>query len=305
MKILKYSYQSGFNTVPCALALGFFDGVHLAHRELIRTARAEADKHALPLAVFTFPSECAFLKGGAGRIYGTDEKVKIFESLGVDMCIIADFASMAELCAEDFIKKVLISDIGASVAVAGYNFRYGKGAMGNASLLSAVMSAEGRRAVILGEYKHEGCEVSSTMIRDYIKAGKIKQANALLGKEYFFTGTVEHGRAEGRRLGFPTVNTALPPNRQIPRLGVYKTRIPIDGKDHSGLTNIGVCPTFGERTVHLETYILGYEGDLYGRVLDIFLVDFVRDEMHFSSKEELIMQINIDIKTILSEDFDK
>ncbi len=302
MKIHNYSLGDGNAFGPCVLALGFFDGVHLAHRELLRAAKREAQERGLPLAVFTFPVECTFLKGGDGRIYGTREKMKLLESLGVDVCIIADFESVAGLDAEEFIKRVAISELGAVCAVSGYNFHYGKGAVGDAELLLKIMRDEGLDAVILSEYKHDGITVSSTAIRELISAGRIREANVLLGGEFFFSGRVEHGRAEGRGFGFPTVNTELSDGRQAPRLGVYKTKIPIDGTLYTGLTNIGKCPTFGERAVHLETYILGYEGELYGRELDIFLVDFIREEKRFSSKEELVMQINIDINTIINED---
>ncbi len=302
MEIHSYSLGGGKIYEPCVLALGFFDGVHLAHRELLKTARTEAQRRGLPLAVFTFPAECTFLKGGDGRIYGTREKMKLLEALGVDRCIVADFRSVSGLDAEEFINRVAIAELGAVCAVSGYNFRYGQGARGDAELLLKTMRAAGLDALILPEYKHGGITVSSTAIRELISKGRIKEANVLLGGEFFFTGTVEHGRAEGRSFGFPTVNTQLTDGRQAPRLGVYKTRIPIDGAVYTGLTNIGKCPTFGERAVHLETYILGYEGELYGRELDIFLVSFIRDEKQFSSKEELVMQINIDIKTILSED---
>ncbi len=301
MKIYEYKLGEGLDIGRCVVALGFFDGVHLAHRELIKAAKEKANSLGALCAVFTFPSECGLLKNASPRIYGTAEKLKIFEELGIDACIIADFMSISGLSAEDFIKNVIIRDMGAVSAVCGYNFRFGKGASGNTELLSKVMSLAGLEAFILDEYTYKGNVISSSTIREYISAGDVKTANELLGGELFFTGAVMHGRGDGRGFGFPTVNTALPEYRQLPRLGVYKTRIPIDGIDYIGLTNIGVCPSFGERQVHLETYILGFKGDLYGRELDIYLQDFIRDEKHFSSKEELIMQINIDKNKVLKE----
>ncbi len=300
MKVLEYKPGIKYTGEPCVLALGFFDGIHLAHRELLRIASDEAKRRGLPLAVFTFPAECKFLKGGAGRIYGTKEKLKLLEKLGVDICFMADFMSLASLSADEFAERTVISELGAVCTVTGYNFRFGKGALGNALLLRDKMEAAGLGAILIDEYKHDGISVSSTVIREHIGRGEIKSANALLGSEYFFSGIVEHGHGEGHTFGFPTVNTAPDSSRQMPRFGVYKSRVAIDGVHFSALTNIGVCPTFTERAAHLETYILGYEGELYGRELDIFLVDFLRDERRFDNKEELIMQIKLDINAIIN-----
>lgn len=298
------TYVYGRDDAPaldcCVIALGFFDGVHIAHRELIRKARDEAKKLGAPSAVFTFFSGDD-MKGCQRRIYGDREKLMIFEELGVDVCIVAKLSDIADMSAEEFVSHVLLKYAKAKCAVCGYNFRFGRGASGGAEDLCRIMSSQGQSALVIKEMTYGNEPISSTRIRQCISDGRIREANEMLGAPYFFCGEVTHGRGEGRTLGFPTVNTELPVTRQIPKFGVYKTEIPIDGKIRLGLTNIGTCPTFGERSAHLETFVLDYEGDLYGRQLDIRLIDFIREEKHFRTKEELIMQINIDKSIILEK----
>jgi riboflavin kinase/FMN adenylyltransferase len=159
------------------------------------------------------------------------------------------------------------------------------------------MQAYGGDAVIVDDYRMNGATVSSTRIRALLAEGKCAEARELLGMPYFISGRVDRGRGDGRSFGFPTVNTEL---YGIPlKHGVYRTVLDIDGSMHQGLTNIGVCPTMGARSPHAETYILDFDGDLYGRSVRIFLIEFLREEKCFSTKEELIMQINIDKNTAI------
>lgn len=310
MKIYNYRYGEPcrfadgvtFGERGAVLVLGFFDGVHVAHRELIRQGREVADGLGVPLGIFTFPSDGS-VKKGAPRIYGDKEKLGIFESLGVDFTLLADFHSLHSLSPEEFVSRVLISDLAAAVCVAGYNFRFGRNASGDAQMLSALMAAHGREAIIKEELSDGGAGISASRIRTLLTDGSIKEANRLLGEPYSITGSVTHGNATGRRLGYPTVNLPLKEGSAVPRRGVYKSSAVIDGKAYSSLTNIGSCPTFEEREVHAESYLLDFSGDLYGKTVRIILHDFLRDERKFGSPEELTMQINVDINSIKREDF--
>ncbi len=301
--MLIYEYP-GENRIDgeCVLALGFFDGVHIAHRDLISTARNEAKARGLAFGIFTFGGD---IKGGVERIYTDDEKIKIFESLGADFTVFADFAAIRDFSPEEFVKKILIASLNCRVAVAGFNFRFGKGAVGDAEALAELMTGSGREAVIKNEITGEdGKTVSSTRIRDLLISGRMAEARALLGAPYYIIGRVEHGNKTGRTLGFPTVNLSIPEGKVALRRGVYRSAIPIGDKIYTGITNVGICPTFDAREVHSETYILDFEGDIYGDKICIYLIDFMRDEIAFSSPNELKMQINVDKNRAIKENGD-
>ncbi|MBQ7387002.1 MAG: riboflavin biosynthesis protein RibF [Clostridia bacterium] len=296
MKSYFYPWENGEkHNVECVLALGFFDGVHAAHRELILSAKAAAKKLGLPLGIFTFRTGTA-IKSAVRRLYGEDEKLELFESLGADFVISADFDKIKDISPEDFVKANLYSDIGCILCVAGFNFRFGRGAQGDADMLTRLMRECGGDALIKNELKIDGETVSATGIRALIEHGEIERANELLGAPYFLCGAVEHGRSVGTELGFPTVNMELGDDRVPLKRGVYRSAVMIDGKLYNALTNIGTCPTFDERREHAETYILDFSGDLYGRRLRVYLLGFLREEKRFESAGELAEQIKQDIK---------
>ena len=284
----------------CALALGFFDGVHAAHRDLILTAKAEAEKRGLPLGIFTFTGNSQ-IKINAKRLYSDGEKFEIFENLGADFVISACFDSIKSLSPEDFVKGCLVSDIGCALCVAGFNFRFGYRAAGDADLLVKLMRESGGDSVIKEELKIDGKTVSATEIRGLIESGDVKSAKALLGTPYFIEGTVAHGNSVGHTLGYPTVNIELSEDRVRPARGVYRSSVTIDGTAYTALTNIGVCPTFESRSEHAETYILDFSGDLYERRVRVYLLDFLREEKKFASADELLLQIEKDKKQALKE----
>ncbi len=303
MRVIEYKYGDAPQLCPSVMALGVFDGVHVGHRRLIEHARARASESGVPLSVFTFRDN-GTLKAGAPRIYGEEEKCRLFERLGIDTVIFCDFRSVSNLSAEDFVGEVLLKSLSAICAVAGYNFRFGRGATGDAALLSELCKSVGIEALICDEVRCGDRTVSSTAVRELLREKRIKEANLLLGTPYFISGGVKHGNGVGHTLGYPTVNTDIDPSRVALPGGVYRTAVPYRGKIYSALTNVGTCPTFGERPVHAETYILDFDGDLYGENIDIFFLDYLRDEQAFSSVESLKMQINIDKNKVITENGD-
>lgn len=298
MKI--YKYIPG-EAIPekTAIALGFFDGVHEGHRKLLSTAKRISKEKGLTFAVFTFRTVCG-IKGNT-IIYSDDEKLSLFEDIGVESVILLDFSDISDISADSFIKECLFRDMGCRVAVCGYDFRFGKGRVGDAKLLFDILSSLGAECIIEDEHKIDGEKISTTKIKELLEVGEVGQARLFLGYPYFMLGDVERGRGVGQKLGFPTVNTTLSPERAPLRRGVYRTAVSISGKLYTGVTNVGTCPTFKERAVHAETYIVGYSGDLYGEKIKIFFLGFLRDEKKFSSPEELIMQINVDKNRAIKE----
>ena len=295
MKVYEYTPDTLFSGKR-VVALGFFDGVHLGHREILECASTEAKRLSVPSAVFTFRSETDAFKGKK-RIYGTEDKASLIAECSIDEMIVANFEDIREVPAEDFVNGVLIGDLGCISAVCGADFRFGRGAMGNRDLLFRLMENSGGRLISADDVTVGGEKVSTTRIKKLLSEGDVRGAAELLSSPYFVKRRIKHGLGLGRSFGFPTVNTDITDSDPDLMLGVYKCACEIDGVRYNALTNVGTCPTVGERQSHRETFILGLHGDLYDKEIKISFLDFIRKEKQFESVERLIMQINIDIKT--------
>ena len=303
MNIYEYKQGEALPIGKCVLALGLFDGMHIAHRDLIAKGKELAKEAGLPLGIFTFDGESG-IKSSVPKIYDTKHRLVLAERAGADFAVVADFGALCYLPSEDFVSYVLIRDCHAEIAVAGFNFRFGKGAAAGADELVGLMVARGKRAYIREEFKFNGATVSSSLIRSFISLGNMHEARKLLGAPYSISGKVYHGDGRGRGMGLPTVNVDIPEGRVLPALGVYRSAVPINGKIYNAVTNIGTCPTFGERGLHAETYILDFEGDLYGRDIEIFLLAYLRGERKYERQNDLIIQIKLDISLTIIKNGD-
>ena len=290
MNIYKYTPGKATGLRNAVIALGFFDGVHIAHRELIQKTVEIAKRENLSPTVFTFTAEGA-IKSDAPRLYSTEERLTILSDLGIENVILVNFKDIAGFEAEDFVKTCLIDHFGAKAVVAGYNFRFGKGARGNREILTSLMSEAGLRAFITEEITFGEKTISSTLIRAYLAEGKIEIANRLLGKPYFISGIVESGNHVGKKIGFPTINIPLREGYVQLGRGVYFTVVQIGDDFYRGITNVGTCPTFDERQMHTETYILNYNNEIYGEEVQIYFLEYIREERKFKSPEELREEI--------------
>lgn len=303
MEIIKYKYGDEITSEPMAVALGLFDGVHRGHRSLIELTIEKAKERGIKSAVFTF-AEGSGIKSQNPRIYKEEQKLNLLASLGVDVVILCDFQSVRGESAEEFIGEVLIGRFNTQVALSGYNFRFGKGAMGNAETLTTLLKEAGREAFILDEERWEGMTLSTTEVRAALGQGDTLRAADMLGLPYFIEGEVERGLGLGRKFGFPTINIALAESCTL-QTGVYKVVVPIGEKLYTGLCNVGVCPTFGAREIHAETMLLDFSGDLYGESLTIYFLGRIRGEETFDSGESLNTQIEKDKATALMYDDEK
>ena len=304
MRIIEYKYPA--NDVVCGplvACLGFFDGVHLGHRALISDTVRCAAERGIESAVFTFPSEASGLKSDVPRIYTTEEKLRIFEELGVDVVVLCDFSSVFSLSASEFVSRVLYRDLGVRMALSGEDFRFGyKASAGSAELISLMRECGGDGVAHKMErysLPEGSVEISATLIRSYLSRGDVRTAAALLGAPYRISAPVVGGLGLGRGYGYPTLNTDI--GTSPIKRGVYHTEVEIDGKLYTGLTNVGTCPTFGERAVHAESFLLDFSGDAYGCVAKISFVDFIRDERAFGSAEELRAEIDKNVKELLDK----
>lgn len=303
MVVKHYKYPEKLNLTNTAVALGYFDGVHAGHRELISLLVREAKKEGLSSYVLTFAEDISKTKKTQSIIYNTEEKLAIFASLGIDGVIVADFDSIKSLSAESFVKDVLIDTLGAEIAISGYNFRFGKGASADSRTLTELMKRQGKCAVILEEQKKYGKILSSTAIRELIKDKRLEEAAKMLGLPYFVEGVVEKGLGLGKVYGFPTVNTPIRKNSPLSS-GVYRTAVEIGGKFYTGVTNVGSCPTVKEREIHAETLISDFSGNLYGEKIRIYFLGYLREEKRFDSVDELREQIYNDEKRSIEENGD-
>lgn len=288
-----------------AVAAGLFDGVHLGHRAVIgKAAEIARENKDISAAVFTFDTSTVTSKnsnGGAlGCILGREDKLSMLEQLGAEYVYSPDFLSFKEYTAERFVKEVLHEKMRAKYVVCGVDFHFGKGASGNAEILKRLGEECGITVITVPPVSEEnGRKISSTHIRELISDGDISEANALLGYDYFFTLPVISGNRIGRTMDFPTINQRLGAERIMPRFGVYASRAEIGGNTYFGITNVGVKPTVSDRRdVLAETYIIGFDGDLYGENVKLSLVDFIRSERKFGGIDELKAQIKNDVNTV-------
>ena len=300
MTVYEYRCRERLPIDKAAIAIGFFDGVHLAHRELILSAKAAAKKLGALSGVVTFASESS-IKSGAPRIYTTEERLSIIESLGVDFAVICDFSEISGLSGEEFVRDVLIRDIGTVSVTAGFNFKFGHSASSNADSLVEYMEKYGGKAIIKEPYLYNDIPLSSTLIRGLLADGNPKEAHRVLGTPYFVSGVISHGNGIGRGLGFPTVNIAEDARRVKLKQGVYRCIALVGDKIYNAVTNVGTCPTFDERESHIEAHLIDFSENVYGEKIRIYFLGYLREEIRFDSPEELKKQIIIDKNRTLKE----
>lgn len=287
-------------TSDCVLALGCFDGVHVGHTAVIKTAVEKAKELSLPSCVWTFsaPPKKFYSKEPVPLITDEEQKAKMIEALGADTFYSIEFnESVASLTAEYFFEHILLGTLRAKYIVCGFDFTFGKGGKGNKELLGQMCERCGIGFCAIDPVTLNGNAVSSSAIREYIRDGEIEKANLLLGRPYSFRSAVVDGRRLGRKLGFPTVNQKIDPEMCVPAYGVYLTKVHFDGNQFFGITNVGTRPTVDGSRVFSETNIFDFSGDLYGKELCIEFLKFIRPEKRFSSVEELSAQVHTDIST--------
>jgi riboflavin kinase/FMN adenylyltransferase len=284
---------------PVVVALGNFDGVHLGHREVLRRAVEEGRRRDMKVVAATFhPHPRAVL--GAG------DPPKLLTPLGLrsemllrygadDVWVIPFDVALSRKTPEQFVKDVLIGEGGAGVVVVGENFRFGHKAAGHFSDLRRLMRKAGGTAVGVQVRGGEG-GISSTRIRALISEGRATEAAGLLGRPYVLRGEVVVGDRRGRSIGFPTANVLPGTEAVIPARGVYAGFVRFGEKEHAACTNVGVAPTFGRAESRVEAHLLDFEGDLYGRVVDVSFVERIREERRFSGVDELVGQIRRDVE---------
>lgn len=282
-----------------AVCLGKFDGIHKGHRLLIEEIR-KYKKEKLSAVVFTFalhPSTL-FSKEEIKLIDTREEKIEKLEKLGVDVLVSYPFTrETAAMEPEEFIREVLVKQLGSKVIVVGKDFHFGYQRTGNVTTLENYAEEYGYKVVSMEKIQDDHQVISSTRIRQEIKSGNMEKVTRLLGEPYTIVGEVVHGKQLGRTIGMPTINQDVPEQKIIPPKGVYVSRVYLPEGEYRGITNVGNKPTVsGEQKLGVETHIIDYSGDLYGKKVKVCLYEFVRAEQKFASVEELKAQMHRDME---------
>lgn len=286
-----------------AAALGFFDGLHLGHIEVIKRA---LEKEELRSVVCTFNNKTVLPKFKERQdIISYELKTDFLAKMGLDYIYAPDFADIRELSAEEFVEEIIVKKLNAGFVACGYDFRFAKGGNADAGELARLCAQRGIEAAVVPAVKVRGEPVSSTAIRELIKKGDVKGANELLGYELPFESEVVRGKQNGRRIGFPTINQIIPEGAVSPKNGVYKSWTVLNGHNFPSITNIGVKPTVvleeGERRTPItETHIIGFSGDLYGQRVRIVFREYIREEKRFDSMDKLAEQLEKDKRAACS-----
>lgn len=276
-------------TEPCALLLGGFDGLHKGHETLL----AAAKKTGLPVGI----TSIAGLKAG-GDIFTLSEREVLFERAGISFAreLVFD-EKLKNLSAKDFLSRIF-EKINAKAIFCGEDFRFGRGAEGDVSLLKRASPCPVHALPVLCS---GGEKIASSQIKAHLSRGEVAKANELMQGNYFVRGIVEHGRGVGHTLGFPTVNVAFPAGKYPLREGVYGGRVGAQGASYPAIVNFGARPTFGVEEKRVEAYLSGFSGDLYGEEILIYPEEFLRPVVKFKRKEELIAQLERDKKSLKEE----
>lgn len=280
------------------LALGNFDGVHIGHGAILKEAIARARSAGGSAFALTFdplPAKRLFPDRAPPTLVTLDDKLELLRAAGLDGVIVMDFTlELSRVSATEFVRDYLLGKIGARAVVVGHSVSFGHKRAGNAAAMVAMGREFGFDTVVVGPVKTDGLEVSSTKIRELIGAGDVKLAARLLGRNHFLSGSVVHGRARGRKLGFPTANLASD-TECIPPDGVYATRVVLPGGACPSVSNIGKNPTFNEAARTIEAYLFDFDRDLYGERIKLEFIERIRGELKFESPQALASQIAADL----------
>jgi riboflavin kinase/FMN adenylyltransferase len=280
---------------PTVLTLGVFDGLHLGHQEIVRTVVERALLiDAIPTLVTFNPHPRQVLKPDTAPplLQTFNQKMEGLRFLGIRQVVVLDFnQELAALSAEDFVRKYLVSGLQAHEVYLGKGFAFGNQRRGNIELLQKLSRQYGFRAAEVPEVQLRGHRISSTMIRRLLKAGRVNLARRMLGRGYGIEGVVIPGHGIGRQFLFPTANLEVQ-NRVLPIDGVYITLALVDDVWHRSVTNIGKRPTFGgELESKVESHLINFDQDLYGKTIRVRVLHRLRGEKKFSGVDELRAQI--------------
>lgn len=280
------------------VTIGFFDGVHLGHRFLIRQLLDFARNKSVPSLIITiWPHPSFVLRNKNPELLNClDEKIALIEQLNPDALLILDFNNeIASLTSNDFINTLLINNINAKYLLKGFNNSFGN------KNKSDNLDNNNIEVHVADQFLIEGNKtINSTKIRELLKIGNVQEASDMLGYKYKIKGSIKHGYRIGRTIGFPTANLGdVCSHKLIPANGVYYTTVNIKGKEYPSMLNVGTRPTFGDNERSIEFHIPNFEADLYDEEVEVYFYDKIRDEIKFANKNDLIEKLDSDKELVL------
>lgn len=299
MEIIKLNKNSICKIEDCAIAIGYFDGLHLGHMQLLNKVIDICQSTHLKKGFMTFDQhpKVVFGQSDFQSLMSLEEKQKIVEKLDFDYFFIIEFdKEVAKYQPAEFIDQYIVKN-NIKYIVCGFDFSFGDKGKGTVETLKLL--AQNRYDVdVIEKYEINHKKVSSSLIRNFIHKGEIEKANQLLNRPYRITGRVIHGRKNGHKIGFPTANIEVG-NYAILKRGVYAVYINVYGKRYKGMANIGVNPTFGSLDkISLEVHIFEFDLEIYDEIVDVDFIAHTRDESHFHSIDALVEQLNKDMEYI-------
>ncbi|MBO5379329.1 MAG: hypothetical protein J6A90_03295 [Clostridia bacterium] len=284
---------------PTFVALGTFDGCHMAHKRVLTSAFYGAKKQRVKSLAYIFDTvPKSYINGEIKVVYTLEERIKAIKALGIDYLCIDSFERVKDLSPSEFFENVLKGELFAVGASCGYNYKFGKNAQGTPELLKELFSKNGGGSVDICEEITSGERlVSSTLLRELIVGGEVEDLFSL-GSCYSIYSRVEFGKQLATKMGLPTINQKIPEGKIVPKTGVYITECEIGEDVYPSITNVGVRPTTDRNgEINVETHIVGYSGYLYGSYIRVNFYKYLRPEKKFESNEELFLQIERDKKS--------
>ena len=282
------------------VTVGVFDGLHIGHQAVIHRLLAQAEKFKLASVVLTFdPPPLAFLapEKCPPALTTLPKKIEILERLGVNAVVFARFdAYLQQMSPDTFVQQVLLQRLHARQVIIGYDWQFGKGRSGNAEALQQLGEQYRFDVTIVEPIQLHGAPVHSTRIREAIASSNLDIVSELLGRRYSIMGEIVQGEGRGRQIGFPTANIDAR-NQMLPPSGVYAIQAKLEGHTFGGVTNMGTRPTFDGEKFQIETHLFDFEKMVYGKKIEIFFLEKIRDEQKFPTLETLIDQIKRDVAT--------
>ncbi|EFI42276.1 MULTISPECIES: bifunctional riboflavin kinase/FAD synthetase [Peptoniphilus] len=300
MQVIKIdeNYQAVEESI---IALGNFDGVHLAHKKLLLKLVSESKKLNLKSSILIFKNHTkdTIYNKKQRLLTSNKQKFEMLRNIGIDIIyeIIFD-DSIMKISPVEFIEKFLYKNLKARGIVAGYDYKFGYMAKGDIELLKNLSLKNNIKNFIIDAVIFDGIIVSSSTIRNFIEDGNIEMANKLLGYNYTITGKIIHGKNLGTKNGYPTANIQIDTNYVIPKFGVYDSDIKIKNKVYKAASNIGKNPTIENNGLRIESHILNFNKNIYGETVDLILLKFLRPESKFLNIDELFEKIKEDVNKV-------
>lgn len=291
---------------PTVFTQGTFDGVHLGHQKILSQVKQATETIGGESVLLTFwphPRLLLFPDDNDLKLLQTlDEKLKVIEACGIDNVVVVPFTkTFSNILPEDYIHHFLVNELNIQIAIIGYDHRFGRNREGDIHLLKSNASKFHYEVQEIPAEDLNNITISSTKIRNALVEGDIKTANQYLGRPYNFHGRVVHGRKLGRTLGYPTANLEIEDQfKLVPAKGVYAVKVFINNSQYGGMLNIGENPTIEGKTFSIEVNIFDFNADIYGEIVEIQLIDRMRDELKFENIDVLVQNLHVDRLNALS-----